>query len=157
MAAASVEPAPAIVPSTKPWSWAGCTKTIDGPMTLRCPALVMRIAQVAQQTPPTDAMLEQAERESLEKSGQSFNGKYPDIKGTLNQVMLDLGAGKKVPRSVLSFPETAKTNPVAYHALAIPGSVGEQKTIVIYTCTAKVNADCDAALVDVVTKGPPRL
>jgi hypothetical protein len=154
----AANPGPAVAPnSVGPWSWAGCKKTIETSMVIRCAALTMKIGRVPSEKPPTDAQLLQTEREALMTSSASLTTKFPSVKGVVSAVTLDLGGAKKVPHSVLSFPETKETNAVAFHALAIPATVDGKHFVTLYTCSAKVDAECTAALVDVVTKGPPKI
>lgn len=70
---------------------------------------------------------------------------------------LDFGARGKFPYSVLRFPETDEMNATAFHAMAVPSAADGKHFITVLTCNAKVEADCVAALVDVVTKGPPKI
>ena len=144
-------------PSAGAWSWAGCKKTIETSMVLRCAALTIRIGRVPSEKPPSDDQLLQAEKEALKTSSASMTTKFSSLKGDVRAATLDLGGGKKTPHSVLSFPETKETNAVAFHALAIPATVEGKHFVTVYTCTAKVDAECSAALADVVTKGPPKI
>lgn len=124
---------------------------------IRCPTLTLRIGRVATPAAPTDSLLTDSERVALEKTSASVTGRYPSAKGRLQQEPLDFGAKGKIPHSVLRFAETKDMNATAFHALAVPGAVDGKHFVAVYTCTAKTDSDCATALVDVVTRGPPKI